>query len=96
MLKLVHERFGEGKIFFWYGGLVATFCVFEAPKYRYEAQALVHPNDNFCRATGRKVALRKLLKALDVPRDTRRRVWEAYWTSGVRTPWKRTKESTAQ
>ena len=43
-----------------------------------EAFAYVHPNDNFCKATGRKIALKKLLSGVE--RDVRRQVWEQYWS----------------
>lgn len=33
----------------------------------------------FCKATGRRIALTKALKAAGFDRDTRRAVWAEYW-----------------
>jgi hypothetical protein len=38
--------------------------------------AFTHPNDNFCRETGRKIALTRLLR--DYPKPVRAQVWKQY------------------
>ena len=38
-------------------------------------------SDNFCKETGRKVALRRLLENVRWDREARRAVWQAYWRS---------------
>jgi hypothetical protein len=37
------------------------------------------PTDNFCRATGRKLALTRALKQADFDYDARKAIWAAYW-----------------
>jgi len=45
-------------------------------KLANDGMAVCHPNDNFCRATGRK---RSLVDALwGLPRDFRKAIWEEY------------------
>jgi len=39
--------------------------------------ALVHPNDQFCKRTGRKVALAKAMA--DLPRNYRKAIWDGYF-----------------
>lgn len=39
--------------------------------------AVCHPNDPFCRATGRKIALARAIKHLD--REIRTQIWKAYF-----------------
>ena len=42
-----------------------------------DAMSICHPKDNFSRATGRKVALTKVISSF--PRGIRRMVWDAYF-----------------
>jgi hypothetical protein len=37
----------------------------------------LHPKDNFCRATGRKVSLARAIAAL--PKAVRTAIWRRYW-----------------
>jgi len=37
--------------------------------------------DNFCKDTGRKVSLGRALKVLDLPKEGKKKIWEAYRTS---------------
>lgn len=39
--------------------------------------SVVHPNDHYCRAAGRRHSLTNALVLL--PRELRSRVWKAYW-----------------
>lgn len=43
------------------------------------AFAICSASDNFCKETGRKVALRRMLDRVGWDRDARRAVWQAYW-----------------
>jgi len=40
--------------------------------------AMQHPNDQFCRATGRKIAFGRAIKYYD--RETRSKLWKAYFS----------------
>ena len=42
------------------------------------ARAKCSIGDQFCREKGRKLSLRRLLKTLDIPREERALIWEAY------------------
>lgn len=46
-----------------------------------DAFALCSASDNFCKETGRKLALRRLLDHTGWSREARRAVWQAYWRS---------------
>lgn len=41
-------------------------------------EAHCHPNDNFCRATGRKIALSRAITAIP-NKKTRKEIWEKYF-----------------
>jgi hypothetical protein len=41
--------------------------------------AVTHPKDNFCRATGRKIALERAIGHWS--KADRRLIWQAYWKS---------------
>ena len=59
-------------------GTIAAFIDKDGNRLK-EAYALRNPVDQYCKATGRKVALARLIKEL--PRGTRSQVWRAYWNS---------------
>ena len=44
-----------------------------------------HPNDQFCKATGRKVALAKALQNWTEDRWTRKLVWDKYFEKSPRS-----------
>lgn len=46
-----------------------------------KAYSQCHPDDQFCKETGRKVALRRALEGFDKPFRTA--VWQAYHARGV-------------
>lgn len=41
--------------------------------------AYCHTNDNFCRATGRKIALTRALDGLKLDKETRQKIWKTYF-----------------
>lgn len=46
--------------------------------------AYCHPKDNFCKATGRKIALRRVLVVAKLPRQDREAIWREYLnTQGI-------------
>lgn len=60
-----------------------TYCeiweLSEPPVVVADSEASCHPRDNFCRATGRKIAY---IRALAVfPRHVRREFWNNYWVA---------------
>ena len=62
-----------------------TYCIIELSENRQilvEEDAYCHPNDNFCKETGRKLALARALKALGVPVEFRREAWLCYLNRG--------------
>ncbi len=69
--------------------VIGTKCVIVEHLYKNEDKPIssvttrLHPNDNFCKSTGRKVSLTKALEQL--PRSTRILFWNEYnkrWRSG--------------
>lgn len=44
----------------------------------YKGVAFCHPNDQFVRATGRKIALGRALRAMELDKPTRTRIWADY------------------
>ena len=57
----------------------------------FAGRSYCHPNDNFSRAFGRKLAFRRLLEQLGVPRTNRRAAWLSYYEAlprdvGVKIP----------
>jgi hypothetical protein len=49
----------------------------EAKKDWLDGYAWCHPQDQFCKKTGRKIALARALR--DLPRWARKRIWEEYF-----------------
>ena len=49
--------------------------------------ARCHPHDNFCKDTGRKVSLGKVMSAMALTKDERREIWEAYRTMTKNGRW---------
>ena len=45
----------------------------------------VHPQDNFCKEKGRKIALSRAIKTWE--KDYRTQVWEEYRTWGTKNRW---------
>ena len=70
------------KVDFHYGednGLRVTECkvnFLSSLRLPQIGKAVCSPEDNFCKATGRKVALTRALRTL--PRDLRKEVWDTY------------------
>ena len=50
----------------------------EEPEKNYGGYANCSPTDNFCRATGRKIALARAIRGL-FNREGRKAFWAAYW-----------------
>lgn len=48
------------------------------------AYAKCHPNDNFDRASGRKLAMTRLLKKAGLNKVQRAAIWNALWAAGVK------------
>ena len=44
-------------------------------------------NDNFCRATGRKLSLARVLKKAELPKEERTKVWDAYRNMTAKKRW---------
>ncbi len=53
-----------------------AFLLDEAGVVFAGGRAWCHENDNFCKETGRKLALTRAVK--DLPKEQRKAVWEAY------------------
>ena len=58
-------------------------CEWDSTSYLLGA-GLCHPNDQFNKAIGRKVALARAISGL--PRETRTQIWKAYFAFLKRTP----------
>lgn len=48
-----------------------------------DGESNCHPSDNFCKETGRKIALERAVARLD--RDTRREIWRLYFDRTLQT-----------
>ena len=48
----------------------------------YTGSCKCHVDDNFVKATGRKIALSRAIAEL--PREERKKIWNSLWASGVR------------
>lgn len=60
-----------------YSNLVYRCQVFTGVLMIGEGRSHCHPTDNFCKETGRKIALERAVARLD--KDTRREIWRLYF-----------------
>ena len=62
----------------------AHVTLFKAPGYleKWSGTACVHPDDQYCKRIGRRIALTKALVGVD--RETRRAIWNGLIQMGVR------------
>lgn len=65
----------------WGDGTKSTECFITKGNDTKEGFAICDPSDNFCKNTGRKLALTRALKSLDVNYELRTRFWDAYFTA---------------
>ena len=45
----------------------------------FSGRSYCTPQDQFCRATGRKIALARALRNINVNKDMRRQIWKEYF-----------------
>ena len=55
-----------------------TTCIIDGPEQKTTQTAICHPNDNFCRDTGRRISLARAMLALGIDKKERKEIWEAY------------------
>ena len=55
-----------------------TQCNMEGAGLAAEAIAFCHPEDNFCKDTGRKISLSRCMHAMELSKEERATIWEAY------------------
>ena len=67
-----------------YTFVVVTFDENSGARRGSVGQANLHPNDQYDKRIGRKLALSRALKKLDLTRDERRQIWEGLFAKGMR------------
>lgn len=50
----------------------------------FTGKAYLHPNDQYDKRIGRKLALSRALKNSDLSRDERRQIWEGLFAKGMK------------
>ena len=78
---LAGEEFNVHFHHFSHSGQLRTQCLIvnaNEPEKNYGPYASCSLGDNFCRATGRKIALARAIRGL-FNREGRKAFWESYW-----------------
>ena len=57
-----------------------TIQAIDGEKVLAEGVAVCHSNDNDCKAAGRKVAMRKLMKSSDWSKEQRAAIWNQFFS----------------
>jgi hypothetical protein len=58
-----------------------TVCkIFEGESLSFMGMAIKHPQDQFCRATGRKISLVKALEISELSKSEKRIIWRDYFS----------------
>lgn len=55
-----------------------TECRIEAGGLYATAIAFCHPDDIFCRDTGRRISMARCMSLMNLPKPERAKIWEAY------------------
>lgn len=63
------------------GVKIVTYCIVtdKNDKVLAKGDAICHEHDRFVKSTGRKLALARVLKLLNLDRDDRKLVWDTYF-----------------
>ena len=64
-----------------------TQCLIIRDNMTFCGYALCSNKDSFSRDTGRKISLARALKASQIPKEERLKVWEAYRNMTVKKRW---------
>lgn len=65
-----------------YASRPVTRCFLDIGNWSVEGKASLFHKDKFLKDKGRKEALRDALAQLELPREHREKIWEAYFTRG--------------
>ena len=68
-------------------GTIFTYCYLIDGSTVHCGHSQCNANDNFCRATERKLSLARVLKKAELPKEERTKVWDAYRNMTAKKRW---------
>jgi hypothetical protein len=68
-------------------GTIFTYCYLIDGSAVYCGHSQCNANDNFCRATERKLSLARVLKKAELPKEERTKIWDAYRNMTAKKRW---------